>query len=465
MNTEIQKSENVVFNPSIFDVKMKLNKTFSSIIIMTIFAIICVYILIYILSIYNLLYITYKRFYIFVISLDPLNENSLKLGETLNYKLINFVSCEGDIKEKKEITTFFEYFKSFTASVFIPECNNPYPYIYTDLKLNNIGMYLIIIIFNIIFFWSIIYVLVKLTQDNIINDEFLYMYLWEESKHYIIITVIILISLLLNPLIYKNLFIDDVMEALYDKYNKLRDIDLKFYTQGANIFTTEEPFFKLLRNSTRENIDIEYDLNENNKKIINNIKNSSSDDTKCSKIFIYSVYIYFKRQNNDNIDIVNICTRILSADPHNIITLRSLLPKLINIEEISKEFNDIVRLIGKFITDDNIFDFNYTTEYDKSDIIRTKLSLILSDFVNSINESNINVDFSSIHIKITTYVLIIFIKNIICMLLISIALLHKIFEKKFLDMMGNIPIHQIIANLLSKLLEYIKYITKRFIGL
>lgn len=268
----------------------------------------------------------------------------------------------------------------------------------------------------------------------------MFSYVYQKGAVYIYVLSLVFFYCLAHSMFFKYMFIDNVYTRIYTNY--IEAIKPDAYVHGEiKAIENEKDFVNLLSKSTFENIDVEYELNVHNKKIIENIRLSSNNDIKASKIFLYAVYIYFKRQNDDDIDIINKLNSIILQKPENKETLIGLLLTELNGIEMASEFNNIITNIGIASTtvpatdqsetakksqpnEFEGFDFNNISSYAEISL-NYKVAYKISKLYEILLNASDNIDFGSAIYYLNMFLVLEWFMNAIFMLLFLLVLYYN----------------------------------------
>jgi hypothetical protein len=375
-----------------------------------------------------------------LIESDEYNVTKIKLDDTYKYNLLNYVYCKGEDIEyrepkskKKECDKHnITYYINLLINIFAPvdDCDiESHLNIYGGNKLFNAVMKIIYLILLILMMGTVCYIIISIFLGGLrgytIIGKNIFSYFYGNGKVYIYILILTIIYCFAHSIFFKYMFIDNIYAKIYSIYTEVLKVDS--YVNGElKAIESEKDFINILSKSTLDNIDIEYELNVHNKKIIDNIKNSTDINIKASKIFAYAIYIYFKRQNIDDIDIMNKLNSIILQEEDNKGTLRGLLTKNLNGREITSELNNIVAVICSSLAESDFegFDFNNLSSYVEINL-NYKVAYKINKFFDILVNTNDNIDFVGPIYYLNIYLVLEWLFNLIYILLLFVVLYYN----------------------------------------
>jgi hypothetical protein len=458
----------------VFDTDKNINSALMNIIIWLIIIILLITtVVIFFNSLINYILFCYFTINQAIIESDDSNLEKLKINDIYSFKLMNYIYCYNKSETQKDDKTTEKFSNNqqtcqnnsnndtklsdtsnnvinYLTNLFNPidSCDvEPAINIFGGNKLYTISFRIIYFILITIFIGTVIYIIITMFLGGIrqytINGTNMLSYVFINEQVYITILLLVIFYAILHGVLFKHLFTDNVYSRLYNNYLEMLKLDMYIYDEMKNI-EREKDFLNILFRSTPNNIDIEYETNMHNKKIIDNITNSENDDIKAVKIFLYSIYIYLKRQNEDNINIINIINQIITQSPKNNRTIRSLLNLKINNTILSGDLNNIVSRIvsdGLKIESFEIFDFNNLSAYDENSL-NYKLAFKINRFYDILINMNDKIDFSRVVYYLNIYLVLEIVINIIYMILILVVFWlysdKNPFMKRIIDILKNI---------------------------
>jgi len=464
-NSAVAVSQNENYG-NVFDIDSYINSALYSTIIVLIYLILVITIaFVFVNAFMNYAIFCYYTIREAILESDEYNLSKIKLRETYRFNLLNYVFCKNksdeddenkidiskvsEVKSKKkdcEENTTMEYI-NYMINILSPLDNcdaESHLNIYGGNKLFNAVMKIIYLILLILFLGTISYIIINiflggLRRYKIIGSN-MFSYVYQKGAVYIYVLLLVFFYCLAHSMFFKYMFIDNVYTRIYTNY--IEAIKPDAYVHGEiKAIENEKDFVNLLSKSTFENIDVEYELNVHNKKIIENIRLSSNNDIKASKIFLYAVYIYFKRQNDDDIDIINKLNSIILQKPENKETLIGLLLTELNGIEMASEFNNIITNIGIASTtvpatdqsetakksqpnEFEGFDFNNISSYAEINL-NYKVAYKISKLYEILLNASDNIDFGSAIYYLNMFLVLEWFMNAIFMLLFLLVLYYN----------------------------------------
>jgi len=445
-----------------FDIDKNINSALYSTIIVLVYIILIITILfVFINALMNYIIFCYYTIKEAIMESDEYNLSMIKLKDTYRFNLLNYVFCNSRENEKVIINNkkkdcnesstsyYFDYIVNILAP--LDNCDSEsHLNIYGGNKLFNAVMKIIYLILVILLLGTISYIIISIFLGGIrrykITGSNLFSYIYIRGAVYVFILFLVFGYCLAHSIFFKYMFIDNVYTRIYGNY--IEAIKPDAYVHGElKAIENEKDFVNILSKSTLENVDIEYELNVHNKRIIDNIQSSSNNDIKASKIFIYSIYIYFKRQNANDIDIINQLNNIILQDPENKKTLIGLLLTSLNGAEITSEFNNIVSNIGKLSTtipssdtaektnplkqnDFDEFNFNDISVYTETKL-NYKVAYKIAKFYEILLNSSDNIDFGNTIYYLNMFLVLEWFMNAIFLLLSLLILYYNSDEDPF----------------------------------
>lgn len=440
-------------NQKTFDIDTTINNGLYVVVVIICYIMIFLFIIIFINAVANYILFQYHNINKMIIESDVYNLEKRHLEEAYEYQFIKYVYCsktnqdaeknqfdllsyildkveedptsESTCKSTSEnIDDSLQVVKGLLTS---NKCTiEPHWNIYGENKFHSLCMQLLYLIIMIMLLGSTIYIIAKIfltvRQWNVSGSNFM-TYFYKHGSLYMYIILLVFLFCIVHSILFKYLFVDSIYDKLYKDYKEFVKLDIYINTEMKNIQEEEKQFLSLLTKSTRDDIDIEFETNNRNKKIIENITSSKNDDSKATKIFLYAIYIYFVRQNPDDSQIVNVINEIVKSE-NSLRTLRSLLMQVIDDELIKSDLNNIatVLLVKLGLNQEyEFFEFTRYTEMDQA-TIKYKVANKLNKFYETISKIDETVNLKRCIWEFNIYFIIMLMKSLVFLLLLFLLL-------------------------------------------
>ena len=423
------------------DIDKTINATLSTGIIIMVYTMICIVLAILINSIYNYASFCYYTIYETILLADETNFEKIYIRDTYSFKLLNYVFCANTNEEiaalkdcqSTGIGYYIEYFIKLIAP--LDDCDSESKLnIYGGNKMFNFAMKLIYLIIVIALIQClacfIIYIFLGgMRRYNVIGKD-MFSYLYSTGSIYIYTILLIFLYCLVHSLHFKFMFIDNVYDRIFKKYEIYRTID-HYVNNEAKAIQEQKQFLELLTSSTINNIGTSSpsDTYNHKGKIVENIKGDVHDEIYASKLFLYTLYEYIVDHNDDkDIEIIHKLNSVVQQKEGNMFTMRSFFKLNLDMNTVRLDLNKIVSNIGNKIADaeaKKIFDgFDLATSESNINGKVSKLAKKLKKFYDLL-ENSTNVDFGDVIYYMNMYLVLEWVINIIFILILITVLYYN----------------------------------------